>query len=70
MKVRLQKKTTYNEIRWGKNRAMRQAGKPKIFASVSPRKMSSKDRTGFNFDYTGKSIFGYHLKGYSTIKKG
>jgi len=49
---------------------LRQVGKPKISPRVNPRKTSSKDPIGLNIDYTGKSIFGYHLKGHSTIKRG
>jgi len=49
---------------------MRQVSKPKISASVNPRKTSSKDSIGLNVEYTRKSIIGYHFKGHSTIKKG
>jgi len=48
---------------------MREVGRPKVSAGVNSRKTSSKDLMSLNIDYTEMTIYGYHLKSESTIKK-
>jgi len=41
---------------------MRQVGRPKMSASVNPRKMSRKNPKILSIDHPGKRMFGYRLK--------